>query len=100
MPAWDLLPARIVRTEDPEPLTAVGLKLAVTRLGTPATLRPTLPVNPCFGETETVKVPECPRAIVRLKGLAERLKSWADLTVSPPVTLWLSDAVEAVIVRV
>ena len=40
--------------EVPEPVTEVGLKVAVTRLGKPVTLRVTVPVNPFTAVMVTV----------------------------------------------
>ena len=44
------------------PVVGLGLKEAVTPLGSPdVTARLTLPVNPLCGVTQTVEVPEVPR---------------------------------------
>jgi len=45
-PAAAFLPALTVRVDVPEPVTEVGLKLALTREPNPLTLRPTAPANP------------------------------------------------------
>ena len=42
------------RVEEPEPLTEVGLKLALTPVGKPLTLKETTPVNPLDGVTVVV----------------------------------------------
>jgi hypothetical protein len=42
------------RVEVPDPLTDAGLKLAVTREGSPLTLRLTVPVNPFTAPIVTV----------------------------------------------
>ena len=45
-PIAALRPTLTVRVDVPEPVTEVGLKLAVTREPNPLTLRPTAPANP------------------------------------------------------
>jgi hypothetical protein len=40
--------------EDPEPVTELGLKLAVAPEGNPVTLKVTFPVNPLEGVTLTL----------------------------------------------
>ena len=42
------------RVEDPEPVTELGLKLAVAPEGNPVTLKVTFPVNPLEGVTLTL----------------------------------------------
>ena len=49
-----LLAAVIVRVEVPEEVIDAGLNVAVTRLGTPLTVRFTVPVNPFSAVTVTV----------------------------------------------
>ena len=49
-----LLAAVMVKVEVPEPVIDAGLKVAVTRLGTPVTLRLTVPVKPFSAPTVTV----------------------------------------------
>jgi hypothetical protein len=44
----------MVSVEEPEPVTAVGLKLAVAPEGNPLTLKLTVPVKPPVGATLTV----------------------------------------------
>lgn len=56
-------------------VVGLGLKLAVTPEGKPDALRVTEPVNPFSGVIVMVDVPEAPRLMVRVEGLAERLKS-------------------------
>ena len=38
----------------PDPLTEVGLKLAIAPAGNPLALKPTVPVNPLIGVTVAV----------------------------------------------
>jgi hypothetical protein len=57
------------------PVVEVGLKLAVTPLGNPLALNPTLLVNPFRRVTVIALVPLAPRFTVRLVGLAESVKS-------------------------
>jgi len=53
-PTPALLPTFTVSVEVPEPVTEVGLKLALTRDPNPLTLRPTVPVNPFTAVMVTV----------------------------------------------
>ena len=53
-PTLALLPTFTVSVEVPEPVTEVGLKLALTRDPNPLTLRPTVPVNPFTAVMVTV----------------------------------------------
>jgi hypothetical protein len=46
VPAGVLLPVNTVIVEEPEPVTDVGLKLALEPDGNPLTPRPTFPLNP------------------------------------------------------
>ena len=69
----------------------VGLKLAVTPAGKPATVNATLPVNPPVRAIVIVSVPLAPKLIARLVGLADSEKSGAftvrlivAVCVSPP----------------
>ena len=55
----------------------VGLKLAVTPAGNPATVKATLLVNPPVRVMVMVSVPLAPRFIARLVGFAESEKSGA-----------------------
>lgn len=50
--------------EVPLPVTEVGLKLTVTRLGTPDAESETDPLNPPVPVTVMVELPELPREIV------------------------------------
>ena len=49
-----LFAAVMVKVEVPEPVIDAGLKVAVTRLGTPVTLRLTVPVKPFSAPMVTV----------------------------------------------
>jgi hypothetical protein len=57
------------------PVTDSWLKLAVTPLGAPLALNSTLPAKPLIRVIVIALVPLDPRLIVRLVGLAERVKS-------------------------
>ena len=54
LPVGAFLPTVTVSVEVPEPVTAVGLKLALVRMGNPETLRLTVPENPPVGVMVTV----------------------------------------------
>ena len=58
-----------------DPVTDAGLKAAVTPVGSPLALRATAPVNPPVRVIPIELVPEAPTVMLRLAGLAERLKS-------------------------
>jgi hypothetical protein len=53
-PLLALLAGCTDRVEVPDPVTEAGLKLAVTREGSPLTLRLTVPVNPFTAPIVTV----------------------------------------------
>jgi hypothetical protein len=53
-PLLALLAGCTVKVEVPDPVTDAGLKLAVTREGSPLTLRLTVPVNPFTAPIVTV----------------------------------------------
>lgn len=74
LPVVALLLTVIVRVEVPEPVTEVGLKLAVTRDPCPLTLRLTVPANPFWLVMVTVEWPEVPRVTVSADGDAEIVK--------------------------
>lgn len=74
-PVVALLPTFTVRVEVPEPLTDVGFKFAVTREPCPVTLRLTVPANPFCPVMVIVEVPDEPRAMVKVDGDAEMVKS-------------------------
>jgi hypothetical protein len=54
LPASVELDVAIDRVEDPEPVTEVGLKVAVAPEGKPETLKLTVPLNPPEGVTLTL----------------------------------------------
>ena len=61
----------IVSVEVPEPVTDVGLKLALDREGNPLTLKLTTPLNPPEPVTVTMEVACDPRVTVCELGVAE-----------------------------
>src|SRR6516225_7989607 len=63
------------RVELPEPATEVGLKLAVVPLGSPLTLKFTVPVKPFTAPTVAVYDVPAPAVTVCELGEAERVKS-------------------------
>src|SRR5436305_13784826 len=71
----------------------VGLKFAVTPVGTPLALNATEPVNPPLGVTVMVLVPLAPWFTVTLAGIAESVKFGVAVepTVSVTVVAWLSE---------
>lgn len=54
LPVGVVLAVVTVKVEEPEVVTDAGLKLAVAPVGSPLTLRFTVPVNPLVGVTVTV----------------------------------------------
>jgi hypothetical protein len=86
----------------PEPLTEVGLKLAVNPAGRPLTVKVTVPVNPPEGVTVTVYVAEPGSLIVREPGVADKLKSPLPTALTTNVTVaeWVRVPLVPVIVRV
>jgi len=64
-----------VRVEVPDPVTLVGLSVAVRPLDALA-VRVTVPLNPFWAVTVMADVPWAPALIVRLVGLAVMVKSW------------------------
>jgi len=74
-PTLALLPTFTVSVEVPEPVTEVGLKLALTRDPNPLTLRFTVPANPFTAVMVTVYWPEEFLLTVRVDGDAEIVKS-------------------------
>ena len=71
----------------PEPVTLVGLRVAV-RPDDALVVRLTVPVKPLTAVTVTVDVPGAPALIVMLVGLAAMVKSWTvKLTVVEEVLL-------------
>jgi len=55
-----------VRLDVPDPLTEVGAKTAVTREGTPETLKVTVPVKPAWAVIVTGSEPLWPRFTVMM----------------------------------
>lgn len=86
MPDRAGLLTRIVRTEEPEPVTVDGFKDAEVRAGKPLRLIETVPVKPWSAETVTVSDPFPPREICNVVGEAERAKSPEELTLSVTLT--------------
>jgi hypothetical protein len=64
-----------VKVEDPEPVTELGLKLAVAPVGSPARLKFTVPVKPFKGEMDTVYVVPAPGITVCEPGETAIVKS-------------------------
>ena len=85
-----------VNVEEPEPVTVVGLKLAVTPVGRPETLKPTAPVKPFSAPTVTLEVGLLPGSPETVVGEAETEKSEM-----PKVTgvVWVRLPLVAVIVN-
>ena len=73
--------------DEPEPLTDVGLKLALTRPPWPVTLRFTVPVKPFTPVTVTVDVPVVLRATVILVGESAIEKSGFGAGLTTSVTV-------------
>jgi hypothetical protein len=57
----------------------VGLKVPVAPVGSPVTLRPTVPVNPFAGVTVVVYVAALPTTTVCEDGVADNAKSGEDV---------------------
>ena len=62
----------IVTVDEPEPVTEVGLKLAVAFAGSPLMLKLTVPSNPPKEPTLTVKLVELPCCTLKEEAEAER----------------------------
>jgi hypothetical protein len=86
VPLFARLLARIVSTEEPDPDTVVERYDAEMREGTPLTLNETVPLNPCTADTVTVSVPFVPRAICKVVGEAESVKSPEEATINVTFT--------------
>lgn len=86
MPLRAGLFARMVSTEEPEPVTVDGFQDADVRAGKPLTLRETVPVKPETAVTVTVSEPVPPREICNVVGEAERVKSPAEFTLNVTLT--------------
>ena len=69
----------------PEPVTVVGVKLVVVRLGAPLAVKLTVPVKPFCGAMVTVYVAVPPREMVALAGVAEMVKLAGAVTTSVTV---------------
>lgn len=87
---------RMVKTDEPEPVTVDGFKDAEVRPGKPRTPRETVPVKPESAETVRVSEPVPPRETCNVVGEAESEKSPAELTTSVTFTVWVSVAVAPV----
>jgi hypothetical protein len=77
---------RIVKAEEPEPVTVEGFQDAEVRAGKPVRLSETVPVKPWSAETVTVSEPLPPRGICSVVGEADRAKSPVELTFSVTLT--------------
>ena len=77
---------RIVKTEEPEPVTVEGLQDAEVRAGKPPRLRETALVKPWSAVTLTVSDLFPPREICNVVGEADRAKSPVELTFSVTLT--------------
>jgi len=101
-----LLALRAAVTESvevPDPVTDVGLKVAVTREPSPLTVKLTVPVNPFTAPMVTVYCPVLPRATLRLAGETEIVKSGTPptgFTTRVTVLEWLKVPLVPVIVSV
>ena len=87
VPGVALRPTDTDRVELPEPVMAVGLKLALTRPPWPVTLRFTVPVKPFTPVTVTVDVPVVLRVTVMLVGESEIEKSGVGAALTTSVTV-------------
>jgi hypothetical protein len=87
VPGVALRPTVTVRVELPEPVMAVGLKLALTRPPWPVTLRFTVPAKPFSPVTVTVDVPLVLRGTVMLVGESAIEKSGAGAGLTTSVTV-------------
>jgi hypothetical protein len=65
----------IVKVVEPDPVTVVGLKLAVTPDGSPETLKGTTPLNPFMLVIEAPNVVLLPAATLRESGVTVNEKS-------------------------
>jgi len=76
------VPALIVSVELPPAVIEVGLNDAVAPLGTPEMLKLTVCEFPEVTAVEIVVVPDPPGAMLKLVGLVEIEKSFADVTMN------------------
>ncbi len=90
-----------VRVDEPEPVTATGTKLAEVQMGSPVTLRLTVPVNPPEGVTVTEYVVLAPRATVWELGETPMEKSPPPpaLTTNVTAVVWTKLPLAPVIVK-
>jgi len=86
-PVDALLPTVTVRVEVPEPVTEVGLKLALTRDPNPLTLRLTVPANPFTLAMVTVYWPDVLRGTVSVAGDGKIVKSGVGAGFTASVTV-------------
>lgn len=90
VPLVALLLTVIVRVEEPEPATEVGLNRVVTREPCPLALKLTVPLNPLTAAIVTLEVPLVPRVTVMLAGESEIVKfGLGPLTVRVIVVVWV-----------
>jgi len=85
VPRWELFAETTRNVDVPDPVTVVGVKVAVTRCGNPATVRFTVPVKPFCAPTVTVYVAVPPREMVTLAGVAVNVKLAGAVTTSVTV---------------
>jgi hypothetical protein len=104
VPVMAVLPTVNVKVEVPPPGAAIelGLKLAVTPVGTPDAERATAELNPPLTAVDIVVLPELPCTTERLAGDAVTVKlgAAAALTVSATVVVWVTPPPVAVTVTV
>jgi len=82
--------------EEPDPVTVVGLKLAVTPVGIPETLKPTVPVNPLSAPIVMPEVGLLPGTPETEAGEAESEKSRGPVTLSTPFEVVSEPALPAI----
>ena len=94
VPVGDLRLVPTVSVDEPEVLMDAGLKLAVARLGSPLTLRLTVPENPGFAAMVTMYRVLEPRRTLALDGVTEMVKS--PETTSATLVVWVKVPLVAV----
>jgi hypothetical protein len=102
VPVLAVRPTDTLIVEFPEPVTDVGMNVAVTFAGKPLTLNTTVPVNPFTAVIVTVYRVRLPRATVRVEGGAEIVKSVVVCPVITSITVaeWVSDPLTPVTISV
>jgi hypothetical protein len=101
VPVGVVLPIVTVMVEEPEPVTEVGLKLALAPAGSPLVLNVTVPLNPLTDPTVAAYVVLLPCTTVREDGVAARVKSGVAVgfTVSDTLVEWVVLPLVAAIVK-